>query len=403
MSTASRRALLVTVSSALGLILAVFLWRNRPSERSVVLVDTREDVQGILARRAAEREKVGGDAPEFAASIDTPLLREPLSEKTARSMFISLRGGGNQVIYDPQAYYWEAPNIDRLKRFADHPLGSWHVRTNDLGFREADDVATRAPDLRVLITGDSHTAGVVPLEEMFGNVAEEQLARLAPTATVEILNGGKGGYSFYNYLGMLEKCLELDPDVFVLAAFGGNDFGGTVGTYRYFNRLRSPEPSRWMPEAKWVALRKRHTSLVSQDLNQIVAFASRPEDLQLAEVAVCQILTAIRDLCAAEGIRFLYVYIPPCTDVQPQLVQAGLDDVVQGLELTPDDLRATDRLADRILGFLKAKGVETIDMRPDFRASSAPCYWLSDLHINTEGHRLTAQRLVAVLKQALVD
>lgn len=393
MSPLAKKLMLAGSSTLVALFLAYQIWSRRPAADTVVLIDNREGVADLLEERA---EPATGPNPKITTIVPSPsdpLVREPLSEQTVRTMFSALAASnGKSIVYDPQSYYWEVGGIDRTKHFPEHPSGQWRIRTNQMGFRKDREVLEAAPDLRILATGDSHTAGVVPNAEMFANLLES-LLHDPDGRTVEALNGGKGGYSFYNYIGVLEKFLELKPEVFVVAAFGGNDFAGTVGRFRYFNRLRPLKPTREFPESVWKPLRKKYKALVSQDLNQIVAFAERPQNVEVVQVALIQILTKIQEICEANGIRFIYVYVPPCSDVQPHLVQEEVDDIATILELSKEELGATERIADRLFEHCEELGVTAIDMRPAYAQSAEPCYWLSDLHINTLGHRLIAEAL----------
>ena len=425
MSPTLRKLLLATLSTAVGLAVAYGILQSRSEPETVALVDNSEELSRLLEERQggaveqpggpegseppAEPTTAAGEAGPAAPSAeeeallavlspDAPLVREPLDEAVAAKLYPSLQDGkGGRIFYDPDSYFWEQSGLRRRLKFEEHPDRVWFIPTNDLGFRKAVPVLEQQPDLRILVSGDSHTAGVVPTEEAFMHLLEARLASERSGEVVEALNAGKGGYAFYNYLGVLEKFLDLDPDVYVVAAFGGNDFIGSVGTFRYFNRLRPARQRRPFREKLWRKELDQNVALVAQGLNQVVAFAKRPDDIEVAEAAACQVLGRIIEVCEAEGIRFVFVYIPPLLDAQPHLIQETLDTMTERFLLSPEELGVADRIADGVLAFLESRSAVAVDMRPAYRASEVPCYWMRDHHINTEGHRLIADALEPLL------
>jgi len=96
-------------------------------------------------------------------------------------------------------------------------------RTNNLGFRDDDDaVAKKQNEFRVLVTGDSHTDGVLRYNtQSFVNILEEKLNAADTTTYYNCMNGGVGYYTFRNYHGFLKKFTYLQPDVFLINVFTG--------------------------------------------------------------------------------------------------------------------------------------------------------------------------------------
>lgn len=395
MSTRSSKLALASGSTLVGLALALYLWTQRPEPNTVVLVDNRVEVNALL------RENQAASPAIDRALAAEELIRRPITEEEARTLYSGLRVPKKNTPFDPHTYYWNAHDYTASVRFKEHPDSVLEIRTNDLGFRKSVDVRSEKPDLRILATGDSHTAGVVQNHEQFVNLLEAQLAKAAPNRTIEGLNAGKGAYDFYNYVGVLEKFLDLDPDVFVVAVYGGNDFVGGMNTIRFFNEL-GPRLPRDKPKRRLQAnLAKLGVSVSSQDLNQVLYFWNYPEEIEFAAAIARQSLTMIQRLCDENDIELLLVYIPPCREVQPEHLIQVIEYFATTLELTPDELGVTTRLADRMLAFAMERGIECIDMRPIYAASEEACYWRTDLHINTLGHRLIADELHARLEDRL--
>lgn len=390
MSKFRGRLLAVTGSSLIGLLVAGYVWNHRPSPETVVLVDNRAQVEALLERSASAESTVSA---RESALLAEELLRKPIAFEDAKSLFASLRADPSREKFDPQCYTWAVSHQDRSFRFEEYPGAEIEVKTNDMGFRKSVDVLTEAPDLRVLVTGDSHTAGVVPNHEQFPNVLERQLSDLAPELTIECLNGGKGAFDFYHYVGVLEKFLHLEPDVFVVAVYGGNDFKGGVQCFRFFNEL-GPQRSTDKAKRKLKSqLPKLNRGFASQDMLQVIHFWLHPEAIEVADAIARQALTTIQRICDENDIEFMLVYIPPCREVSPDTLRPWTDMVTKALEFTPEDLEVTGGLAQRMMGLATERQIDLLDMGPIFAEQEELCYWRSDLHINTLGHRLIAEGL----------
>jgi lysophospholipase L1-like esterase len=348
---------------------------------------------------ASEPERTSRIPPDWPRSGPHPaLVRErvfaPITPKDALILFPL---GDGLSDYDPQCGYRYLPHLDLPRRFKEHPEQSWSLVTNGMGQRRDADPSEQRPDLRVLVAGDSHTDGVCNNDESFAGLLEAALRRERPGRTVEVLNCGKGGYTFYNYLGVLRRHLALAPDVFVIGVYGGNDFLEALLLHAWFNGLPGGSGSKpyWPKVKQGMAIRK---TAMAQAMLSLKYFEHRPEEIPIAFEAARQMLRYTRQLCEANGVRLIVAYLPPITDVEPDSFAVRLDELCRALELEPEDLGSSDRLADLMLRWLEARGVETLDLRPDFRAAPDPLYWALDLHINTRAHGLIAERLLERLR-----
>ena len=250
--------------------------------------------------------------------------------------------------------------------------------------------------VRVLVTGDSHTAGLIPNSESFANVLEDLLQSGDPDRSFEVLNAGVGGTTLYHYLGVL-KFLEpeLRPQVLVVALYGGNDFRGAMSLYRYYNRLAPP---KFGPHGGPPLKQLPGRGVVGQMLGQAAYFLDNPGDRELASEVTDSITVEFERHCRASGIELIFVYIPPATSAQPQLYDEQLPEALAALDITREELAGMDELGEHWLGFLESRGLTYIDMQSIFEASSEPCYWYADLHINTHAHRLVAEALAALIE-----
>lgn len=380
--------LVALVSAAVCVLAWMALDRLRGDTSGVELVDVREDVERLIEERGTVVRGPG-------------LTRVPLDEAQALSFFPSLKH--DRDVYDPQIYFRNRPDFVAPREFKEHPLRKWTIRYNAAGFKSDRELLEEHPDLRVLVCGDSHSEGVVPTDENFCSQLEQLAIAAQPGRSVEVLNASRGGYMHYNYLGALEKYAELEPQVFVMAVFGGNDFTEVVPLYGYFEG-ESLDDGREGWGMK-VALSRRagpqSGQVLAQGMHQEALFHHSPRWRELALRASLAVTREAARQCAELGIEFLVLYIPPATDAQPDDCAEGIAQVLEVFGMTAEDRGATERMADEYLGALAAEGVKVVDLRPAFRAATERLYWRADLHINTAGHRVAGIELHRAVEEVV--
>ncbi|MCA8978654.1 MAG: hypothetical protein H6831_00970 [Planctomycetes bacterium] len=382
------RILVAAVVAAVCVLGWMAFERSRGDSSGVELVDVRQDVERLIEERGPVERGPG-------------LTRVPLDEERAQSFFPSLKH--DRDVYDPQTYFRNRPNFVAPRQFKEHPRGEWTIRFNAAGFKSDRELLEVAPDLRVLVAGDSHSEGVVPTEENYCSLLETLALEAHSERSVEVLNASRGGYMLYNYLGVLEKYAELEPQVFVMAVFGGNDFTETVPLYGYFEG-ESLEDGREGWGMK-VALSRRagpgSGQALAQGMHQEALFHYSPRWRELALAASLAVTREAARQCAERGIAFVLLYIPPATDAQPEFCAEGIAQVLEVFGMTAADRGATERMADEYLATMAAEGVKVVDLRPAFRAAQEPLYWRADLHINTAGHRAVARELHRAVEEVV--
>jgi lysophospholipase L1-like esterase len=377
---------ILLVSAAICVLGWMAVDKLRGDSTGVELVDVGADVDRLIEQRGEVQRGPG-------------LTRVPLDEERARTFFPTI--DRPRDIYDPQTYFRNKPGFVAPRKFKEHPAGEWTIRFNAAGFRSDRELLETPPDLRVLVAGDSHSEGVVPTAENYCSLFEAQALEADPQRSVEVLNASRGGYMLYNYLGVLEKYAELDPQVFVMAVFGGNDFTETVPLYGYFEG-ESLEDSRegWgMKVARAKRAGPGSGQALVQGMHQEVLFHHSPRWRELALRASLAVTREVAKQCAERDIDFVLLYIPPAPDAQLQYCREGVEQVLEQFQLEPEDHGATEALADEYLDTMRAEGVQVVDLRPAFRAAEEPLYWKCDLHINTAGHRVTARELYRAIEE----
>ena len=323
------------------------------------------------------------------------LVREPLDRETLGLFFPQAASAEPAV---PGLFYARGANLEILRPFAEHPDGEFWIRTNSLGMREDDEPSVDKPGLRVLVTGDSHIDGVCNNSESVPNVLERLSAGSESGDRTEVLNAAAGGYTFYNYLNVLESYVDLQPDVFLCIAYGGNDFAGMMQLQRFYAH-RPAAPLRSQHGAQVVA-ELTAPGLCSQEVSQAIYFQDNPEDEAISVATCTAVALEMLSLCNERGIRLIFAYLPPHFRAQPEFYQDELKQAHELLDLEDSWLEVSDRIADRWLEQLRELGIETIDLRPALRESDEHAYYRSDRHLNPRGCELVGRALHAGLRLA---
>jgi hypothetical protein len=393
------------ILSACAALLALSLWLLSLSgggPASQQTVSLRTEVAIPSGAPAAARR------PPAAAGTPIRIPIYPLwTEEHAKALF----GIGPLDLFDPLCGKIYKPGARFKLRFFEHPDQQIEFVVNSRSMREDNEPRELQPELRVLVTGDSHTDGVCQNSESFANITEGALRRRAiieshkvgesfePDA-IEVLNADKGGYSFFNYLAVLERYLDLKPDVFVVAVFGGNDFEEALSVWHYYKTGGDRPPgSEAYPELVDAAI-KVYRGALPQGPMSVKYFDKYPEQKAIALQAAGEVFAHMRALCAERGIRLIVLYLPPRQDVEQGNVDLRLNELLNALDLQRNALSNTDEMADALLARLSAENIETIDLRGPFRAATETLYWRADWHLNLAGHRTVARELMAWLKKS---
>lgn len=397
MTLAQKRILTLVIFGLIFSALVYLLFFRSRGEPTVILEDIRQSLDQLVQDRTSDGEDY---SHLFDPTVPYELIREPLPEEVCSIFHPGLKMRNGRLIYDPITYCISRPNLDLRRKFPEHPDGGWPVVTNDYGFRNDQDLLKEKPDYRILVTGDSHTEGLVPNRDSFTNVLGARLQKSHPDLTIEALNGGTGGYSFHNYIGVIEKRRELDPDLFIMAVFGGNDFSNMIPFLWYFHGIPAEKFSQECTQKKQEAVEKYHY-LLAQEFGQVFRLHNRPGDIHFMVKAATTITVEISKICKESGIDFILVYIPGFFQTQPQYIAEEVKPLCELLEIEESEININDELADRYLAEVKKAGIFYLDMRQFYRDSPTPVYWISDSHINTLGHRLIADELFPIVEEKL--
>ncbi len=394
-------ALASTVVSGGLAILVLSLLKDPEGQGTVKSVDTTAMMMEVLdegRERAASAPKKPIVVAKEPVALPPLIHYQPLSDKALSAYFPA--AVSPQMRRSEFSYFKHKPNGGWTRRFEEHPKGKFSIQLNGAGMRETTEVRDPKPGLRVLFTGDSHVAGVVNHDENLVHLLETSLSANGRPGDVETLNLAVGSYCIYNYLGVLEDHAHLEPDVFVVVVYGGNDFYGMVRLERYFSGRGRYAASAFSTEEQrkaWDGLKQ----LRAQELVQVRYMEMNQEDVSIAAQTSASILDEIGDRCDVRGILPIFVYLPPPLEVQADRFPAEVALATTALGLTKEELTGDSQLADEMIRALKDKGRSVVDLRPAYRKAEELLYWRLDFHINLAGHRIASEVIAPYIEEAL--
>lgn len=391
------RLLALAVSVAVAAALGWFGWRWIQERRAPKSLELRKMTQeGRPIGSPRDWEALGTDKAR------TPVKPEEwtffLDERQAARFFpIEKNWRG---IYDPWCFIRDPGHLEIKMKWPEHPEHAFTWITNSLGCREDHELDDPPRDLRVLVAGDSHACGVCNNDESLANRLEVLLAAANPGRSVEVLNTGFGGYSFLNYLGTLLRFRDFKPQVFVVAVFGGNDFGELLPLFLYTRGRMWPTMTKHQ-EARRMGAVKISADVMGQGFSSLDNLRNWPDKKRVLASAAVQIFAEMRRICDEQGTKLIVAFIPCPFEFKWEDSDDRIAKVRAKLELTDDDMRINDELRDVLFAGLRKYGIQALDLEPVFAAEPQPPYWLRDFHLSVRGHDLAAQALEPLVETAL--
>ncbi|PTX63900.1 GDSL-like lipase/acylhydrolase family protein [Kordia periserrulae] len=295
-------------------------------------------------------------------------------------------------IPDATAMFVHKPNIHLYDNWGTpQQKMSTERRTNNVGFREDDDITTKQKnEFRVLVTGDSHTDGVLRYNtQSFVNIWEEKLNAADSTMFFNCMNGGVGYYTFRNYDGFLKKYTYLQPDVFLINVFAGNDFreaamfeDNRTGFSNVYKSLRMRFRRKFQSNAQ-------KQIPYTQGLEQLLYFESFPDEKERTMEIAQGYLLQIKEWCKQHHIRLIVTVLPSKLDTNADFRQ----EIQHLFKLDEKTMQSTQELTQTFIKFLQTEQIEHYDLQPLLQNATEKVYWDADLHINPKAHEMIAEFL----------
>ena len=337
-----------------------------------------------------------------ARALDNPLpgfpVRGEMSESDATVLFPTLRRGLD--VFDPLVYFRRPAGLDFTVRAAEHPDGSWRIITNEIGLRQDWELAEDPPDLRVLVIGDSQISGVCPYSETIPGRLRERFAADYPDRRVEVVNAGKGAWTFHNYLGMVQRMEAYEPDVIVVASYAGNDYSEALLLHHYFARSAPPPHSKEYMARVHKSVRRTNGAR-THSLLQAYYLSEHPEEEAVARGSSSAVTSEILATCAAATTPVVFVNIPTPFGVQPESYGESTHEVLMHLELDAAALAVNERLSAAWLASLRERGATVVDLTSAFESETQPLFWFTNHHLNGYANQIAAAELFPRLEAFL--
>lgn len=363
MTRGQRKALVAVLSSAAAVAVGLPLFLSTPGEPHLP----------------------PGPAPAAHAVIDEEFVR-------------SFWGERKGFRYDPVAYLMKEPDQSRTMNWREHPRGEFTLTVNEHGFHEDEPTPAEFDGTRILLAGDSHTA-VIENEHSFPNLAESALRARFPGQRLEVVNAGVADTGPFCYLGMLRRCLELGPEVFVATIFVGNDFMDDLRLAYQLGRRQPPEvPESYREKAR--DAEERWTGPFYQGLNQAYRFKSFPGEAEVARELVLESVLGMQEVCRENGLDLFLVLVPTKMDIDRDDRETWLA-ACEALGLEERDVAVNLQLGQRVLAAAREHGIAGLDPSAEMRRASVPMYWKQDYHLGYDGHALLGSLMAAGLGEIL--
>jgi hypothetical protein len=305
-------------------------------------------------------------------------------------------------IYDALAGHIHKANAIREYIWPEHKKGKIIMKTNNLGFREDVETREEKPEglVRILVTGDSQTDGVVYNSESFSNHLEYLLNRQVQNNRYECINGGVGHYGPQHYSGFLKRFLYLKPDVYVVVFYTGNDFLDTFYIEDVNGRLQTPmRPAGY--HNKLLEADKVLTGSIAQSLNQIFFFKTFPGLMEKAIEITMTHMEIINQVCRDHNIKLLVVLLPTKLDIELHTDRERIIAASKVMELSEKDFGITRELINMLISCLHDNNINYLDLFSYMKRKNRKLYWKKDHHLNCRGHRMVARVIYNSFYQSL--
>lgn len=360
-----------------------------------VWCDAGEGLPVLVGRFAVARTWIAVALAWFGAwAQGCRPAREPAPTESGGAVYVEnrpfLTRENDFYVADRQLGHRHRPDAEREYPWPEHAQGKIVLRTNNLGFREDRDTRPigREEVVTVLVTGDSHTDGVVWNEESFPNLLEIGLTRDLPHARFEVINGGVGYYGIYNYARWIEKYSFLDPALAIVTVYSGNDF---LDSCRVLEATGRPNPRPPDYFSRMGVLRASWRRVAGQHLNQALYFSVYPSMREAAlEHAEHQLLD-LAHFCRNRGMELLVLILPDKLEAQRD--RAAVSDAATALGIDEEQLLVGRDLGNSLASRLARSGIPVIDLEPAV-AGATDAYWQLDHHLSSAGHRRVADHVL---------
>jgi lysophospholipase L1-like esterase len=308
----------------------------------------------------------------------------------------------------PQGFYTWYPGA----RFTYHNLAgvipsSAEIRINDDGLRGGPIPASGPEDqLRVLVLGDSFTAGVqLPEAEIFTTRLGEQLQQSRSGGVVVMNAGFNGAGTAQQLLYLIYRGLDLEPDIVVLQATD-NDLddnlaqsGLSLGPDGLTASRRAVDPPVWLASAlrvrDWLGNRSLVFYLGYRSIKRLSARVGTPVVAAAYGASGAAATSSEGDAGARLFAALAGEIVDAANDVGAPVVLFSIPDALH-LSAEGERSAAAWRLLQERLRASSASRHDRVDVREALLAAQGrgeQAYLAGDGHLGPPGHRAVADVL----------
>lgn len=310
-------------------------------------------------------------------------------------------------------FYEKSYGRFRGKPFAKH----YDFPLNSKGYKDLEFQIAKTPGTyRMIGLGDSFAFGVVPYEENYYTLVEQNLQQQGKA--VELYNFGIPNLNPQDYLAVLvNEGLAYNPDLIIVSFFIGNDFldsqdqnlsqplysySYVVSFLKFLWDLQKSYEGEWeLPENIVYDDNMKVFSdenYLGMEIRRSKIFIKNNPDFPPTFDYALGFMAKIKEISEQRNIDLLVVIIPDEVQVNTQLQQ----EVVKGMNLSVDQMDFT--LPNKRLGEgLSDLKIEYIDLLAPFQevAKTTRLYRPNDSHWNLAGNRLAAEEITKRIGERL--
>ncbi len=358
--------------------------------------------------------------------------------------------------YDADTGYVLTAHFERVVPIPEYSDTGLVTRTNNLGLRRDTDISRDKPNghWRLLVVGDSQSEGLVPNADTYSTQLERLLRsdaalRAATPPEIEVLNGAVSGYSpLLEYVWLLHRGAQLQPDRILLALYAGNDvaellmqhtdFAGFGPAFKIPFLQRSGQGWQVIKPGYDRGVLGRADWLLTTDfrlyamLHRVLARPPEPTDAPLAHIvrqcfgctqSVAQAYIAhtepaqfdeafakldyLVEQCLVESDRLhaplLIAVIPTKVEVEGNAVVDPISATITSLGLRYDAAGFDAHIRERMLATAQRHTPHVVDLFPPLRAAferdGRALFWNLDWHLNVNGNRVIAEYLAPTISE----
>lgn len=293
-------------------------------------------------------------------------------------------------------YYFNRPRLDT--KFHDPEFVSSY-KTNVQGYRidELTSADTKIDKCDWLFIGDSYTQGAqVDYCDMFSTL----LYRDFPDKV--IVNAGISGAGLYDELNFFkDKGRELHPEVVFLQIGAFNDFTNIVehragfqdyltersSLYRFYKYQLTNSDE--LPLGRWT---EPFFPNREDNIDNNIFFRESSPRKEKDKQAMLDCISEFKREVEEAGGQLVVVFLPSKEQVSPELLQEVLN--AYNIKQEEIDLSIPATLCG---GICKTLGVKFINLYDAFSTSNTFPFFAHDEHMNTTGHRITAEEIAKAM------